>query len=342
MINILKFNIDIEPPKPFIHFKPNALKVIDQIDYNRQLAVTFTPDEKNFFLVRTNKTYPYFGELIPYETKSYATFEKMNPSSSFTAREFYISGEEENTKWSLVSGKNFVVVNYQPILRDNSTIFVIDTTDKNKSKTIVTNQEISTSRFSITALTLTKNEKNIIFINDLSNDIKRDLRLNIRTLSYQRLDSTLKNFQLPNNGYCPSPISSIKVSKDDGLLFAVSCDLLIYNINNLQMPTLESSYKLDDISRTLAFTLSKDEKILYLLGQSFFGLDRLLVLDISNTKSPRLLSTMSIERTGSNAIELTFSHSKVSLLWFLGLEKMTFFFNIIIFLLSTFPTAKII
>jgi len=290
-IIMMRFDIDVVP-QSLSYFKPNALQVLDEKDYGRCYAIAFSEDEKSFFLVRT---FVATGSLVSYERANDTSIVKLG-NAAFKDKEstselgVELPNNGDGSKWTIVAGKNLVLVSYHQTPTRKGEIWIFNATNQSSLSLldhIDKKPSSAVTPWQVAALTMTKDEKTLIFINYTKSYKVSDnaTTLNIMSLDNGQILTVLEKFKIPHL----SPWTSMRVNKAADLIFYVNQDLFIYNIQNMKSPLLESSLKLG-FSQIIATALSKDEKIIFLLGVTSTP-DRmkklllLKILDISNSKN---------------------------------------------------------
>ncbi|RYE35894.1 MAG: hypothetical protein EOP48_30030, partial [Sphingobacteriales bacterium] len=264
-----------------------------------QPAIALSPDEKNLFLVRTLGRN---GEVLPYERTSNSSFKSL---SSVIYNNCWNAAFQSSAKWNIIAGKDVILTSFSSTSTGGN-IFLMNATNKSHLTNFARIDGNTMNHYLIPAVAMTQDEKTVIYINDTSFRGGKNQLLNIVTLSDNGVvNYTLSNYQIPaltrSNRF-----SIIKASKNGNFAFYVNCELLIYNIRDHQSPILESIYDLN-ISRVYAFTLSKNEQTLYLFGLNIANNKTLQILDISDVKSPKLLSYILISQSSesTDSIELS-------------------------------------
>jgi len=301
LVKIVSFNIDIAP-KSFANFKPNALKVLDERDFNRKFVLALSPDEKRLFLVKSPDRK---GQLISYNITNNFALEKLSTVE-------FLDGDEDlfspNTDWNIIAQKNLVAVQYRALDLSGSGVLIFNPTNKSILANI---GGFTRKTYVLDDAVLTPDEQSLIYI---SQSINHTEVLDIMTFDGQQFSPSLQNFRVSYDN-CSNAIPLLDVNKASTLVFYVDCYLFIYNIRDPTSPTLESSYSLD-FERIYSFILSKDEKTVYFFGyheDDQKGYRKLEIIDVSDIRSPKSLGSMIIHESKAATYSLELSSDEKTL-----------------------------
>ena len=303
VFTILRLDIDI-PTKSLAHFKPNALKVLDEVDHDRKTAIALSKDEKNLFLISLANNW---GHLQAYKKVTNVSFDKADSLEIPHTRYSPAEGEI----WNILAGKNLVVGSNNHGGLD-SFLFVINSTDQT-NPFLFTPEKVLFEK--IRGVALAQDENTLAFISQ--NEFKEYLTLNIVTFVNSLL--TRRNLAFSSNKN-DNYIFSMKMSQNNNVLFCASRSLLIYDTSQAESPILKASYDLG-FANIFGMALSKDERTLHLFGNASTttGQKQLQIFDVSDLTSPKLLSSIPINQTSESTN--TVVHSPDEKILYLGFSS---------------------